>query len=137
MTAPAATKSFLPNVLQTAEPSVFVSSAATPITMQQISDSVPEDLKCLLQKFPSILRTDDVMPTPANGVEHHIHMAPIPQFLRNPVAWIQKNLKLQKRNSNVWNPAALFAVQITMGLSLAHGAQKRWILVVIITVSIW
>jgi cleavage and polyadenylation specificity factor subunit 1 len=66
--APAAVKSFLPNVLPTVEPSVSVSLAAQPIP-----DSVPEDVKRLLQKFPSILRTGDVMPTPTHGVEHHIH----------------------------------------------------------------
>jgi hypothetical protein len=35
--------------------------------------------------------------------------AVIPQFLQNPVAWIWKNLRLQKWNSNVRNPPALFA----------------------------
>jgi hypothetical protein len=34
---------------------------------------VPADVKILLQKFPSILRTGDVKPTPTHGVEHHIH----------------------------------------------------------------
>jgi hypothetical protein len=34
---------------------------------------VPDDVKTLLQKFPSILCTGDVKPTPTNGVEHHIH----------------------------------------------------------------
>jgi hypothetical protein len=36
-------------------------------------DSVPADVKTLLQKFPSILCTGDVKPTPTHGVEHHIH----------------------------------------------------------------
>jgi hypothetical protein len=35
----------------------------------------------------------------------------IPQFLLNPVTWIRKNMKLQKQNSWVCNPPALFAVQ--------------------------
>jgi hypothetical protein len=48
----------------------------------------------------------------------------ISQFLQNPVAWIRKNLRLQKRNSNVWNLPKLFAFKITMGLSFAHGAKK-------------
>jgi hypothetical protein len=30
-------------------------------------------VKTLLQKFPSILRTRDVKPTPTLGVKHHIH----------------------------------------------------------------
>jgi hypothetical protein len=34
---------------------------------------VPADIKILLQKFPSILCTGDVKPTPTQGVEHHIH----------------------------------------------------------------
>ncbi len=34
---------------------------------------MPADVKTLLQKFPSNLRTRDVKPTPTNGVEHHIH----------------------------------------------------------------
>jgi hypothetical protein len=59
--------------LQVPEPSASVSLAADPIAMQTIPDSVPEDVKQLLQKFPSILCMGDVMPTPTHGVEHRIH----------------------------------------------------------------
>ncbi len=34
---------------------------------------MPADVKILLKKYPSILRTGDVKPTPTHGVEHHIH----------------------------------------------------------------
>ncbi len=34
---------------------------------------MPDDIKILLQKFPSILHTGDVKPAPNHGVEHHIH----------------------------------------------------------------
>ncbi len=44
-----------------------------PPSYKKIPDSVPDDVKTLLQKFPSILRTGDVKPTPNHGVEHHIH----------------------------------------------------------------
>jgi hypothetical protein len=67
-----------------------------PNQMQPIPDSVPADVKTLLQKFPSILRTGDVKPTPKHGVEHQ---AATPQFLQSPAALIRKNLKLPKRNS--------------------------------------
>jgi hypothetical protein len=67
-TALAAAKSFLPYFSPIAEPSV----SAPPAT-QPIPDSVPEDVKLLLQKFTSILHTGDVMPIPTHGVEHHIH----------------------------------------------------------------
>jgi hypothetical protein len=39
---------------------------------------MPYDVKTLLQKFPSILRTGDVKPTPTHGVEHHIHIGSHP-----------------------------------------------------------
>jgi hypothetical protein len=56
-------------------------------------------------------------------------LAATPQLLQNPSALIQKNLRLPKRNSNVWNLLALFVVQNTMGFSFAQGGQKRWIMV--------
>ncbi len=34
---------------------------------------MPDDVKTLLQQFPSILCTGNVKPTPNYGVEHHIH----------------------------------------------------------------
>ncbi len=40
---------------------------------QPIPDSVPSDVKHLLQKFSSILRTGVVVPNPSHGVEHQIH----------------------------------------------------------------
>jgi hypothetical protein len=68
-TAPVAAKPHLPNVSPIVMPFVSVPSAT-----QKIPDSVPDNVKRLLKKFPSILCTGDVMPTPTHGVEHHIHM---------------------------------------------------------------
>jgi hypothetical protein len=67
-TAPATNKPPLPNISPIVELFVSIPSATL-----KIPDSVPDDVKRLLQKFPSILRTGDVMPTPPHGVEHHIH----------------------------------------------------------------
>jgi hypothetical protein len=67
-TAPVAAKPHLPNISPIVEPFVSVPSAT-----QKIPDSVPNNVKRLLKKFPSILCTGDVMPTPIHGVEHHIH----------------------------------------------------------------
>jgi hypothetical protein len=98
-----------------------------PPLFKKIPDSVPDDVKILLQKFPSILRTGDVKPTPNYGVEHHIHTGSHPPFLQNPAASIQKNCKSPRRNSYGWNPLALFTDQHHHGFSFAHGTQKRWI----------
>jgi hypothetical protein len=57
----------LPIVSPIVEPLVTFRSAT-----QKIPNSVPDDVKHLLKKFPSILRTGDVMPTPTHGVKHHI-----------------------------------------------------------------
>jgi hypothetical protein len=40
----------------------------------------------------------------------------------------QKNLKLPKQNSKVWNPPLLSAFNITMGVPFAHGSQTEWVL---------
>jgi hypothetical protein len=46
----------------------------SPPSYKKIPDSVPDDVKTLLQKFPSILRTGDVKPAPNHGFKHHIHI---------------------------------------------------------------
>jgi hypothetical protein len=69
---PAAAAPPLPSVLPIVEPSVSI-----PVT-QKIPDSLPDEVKRLLQKFPSFLHTGDVMPTPTHGVEHHINMGSHP-----------------------------------------------------------
>jgi hypothetical protein len=52
---------------------------------------VPADVKTLLQKFPSILRTGDVKLTPTHGVEHHNHTGSHP-----PVFAKSRSLNLEK-----------------------------------------
>jgi hypothetical protein len=91
--------------------------------MQPIPDSVPADVKTLLQKFPSILRTGDVKPTPKPGVEHPIHTSSHPPVWQSHAVLIRKNLKLLKRNLKGWNPLASFVVQ-----NHHRPLQKRWIL---------
>jgi hypothetical protein len=49
--------------------------------------------------------------------------ADTPQFLKKPAALTQKNLKLPKQNSKVWNPPLLSAFNITMDVPFAHGSQ--------------
>jgi hypothetical protein len=58
---------------------------------KKIPDSVPDDVKTLLQKFPSILRTRDVKPTPNHGVEDHIHTGSHPPvFAQSPQLDLEK-----------------------------------------------
>ncbi len=52
-----------------------------PLLFSKIPDSVLADVKTLLQKFPSILRSEDMKPTPTHGVKHHIHTSCHPPVL--------------------------------------------------------
>jgi hypothetical protein len=121
------------------DPPLSVLPAAGPTPTQPIPDSVPVDIKHLLQKYPSILRMGDVLPTPSHRVEHHIYMGSHPPFLQKPAAlMIQKNSRLPKQNSSVCNLLALSGVQNHHGLPLCTWSPKkmdRGGLAVIIAVS--
>jgi hypothetical protein len=67
--------------------------------VQVIPGIVPADMKFLLQKHSSILRTGDVLPKPIHGVSITFIPVATPLFLQKPAALIHKNLKLTKRNS--------------------------------------
>jgi hypothetical protein len=55
------------------DPPLSVLPAAELTPTQPIPDSVPADVKCLFQKYFSILRAGDVLPTPSHGEENHVH----------------------------------------------------------------
>jgi hypothetical protein len=57
---------------------------------------VPVDVEILLQKFPSILRTGDVKPTPNHGVEHHIHTDSHPQVFAKSCRLDPQKLQIAK-----------------------------------------
>jgi hypothetical protein len=88
---------------------------------------VPDDVKILLQKFPSILQTADVKPAPYHGVEHHIHTSSHPPFCKIP---LPRSTKIANRQSGIqkvrirWHCSQ---IKITMVFSFAHGTQKRQI----------
>jgi hypothetical protein len=108
--------------------------------MQPIKDSVPADVKILLQKFPSILRTEDVKPTPQHGVEHHIHTGSHPLVFAKSRRLDLEKLDIAKANSKGWNLLASFVVQIHRGPLLCTWFSKKMVLgglVVITAVSIW
>jgi hypothetical protein len=92
--------------------------------MQQIPDSVPADVKHVLQNFPSNLRTVDVMSTPTHGVEHHIHTDSRPPVFAKSRRLDPEKIYIAKAEFKHLESPALFAV----GFSFAHDAQKRWIL---------
>jgi hypothetical protein len=67
-----------------------------PLSVQPIPDSVPANVKLLLQKFPSILRMGDVVPNPSHGVEHHIHMGGHPPVFAKACCLDPEKLEIAK-----------------------------------------
>jgi hypothetical protein len=106
----------------------------SPPSKKKIQDSVPDAVKNLLQKFPSILHTGGVKPTHNHGVEHHIHTGshppPSPPFFQNPTASIQRNANRQSRIQKVRIHWHYSQIKIPMGFSFAHGTLSRILRVV-------
>ncbi len=84
-----------------------------PLSVQPIPDSMPVDVKLLLQKFPSFLHTGDVVPNSSHWVEHTSTWAdtPPPPVFAKARHLDPENLKLPRRNSNIWNLPELSAIQ--------------------------
>jgi hypothetical protein len=101
-------------------------------SVQVIPDIVPTDVKLLLQKHSSILRTGDVLPKPTQGVEHHIHTGSHPPVFAKARRLDPQKLEITKAEFKKvrihWHHSSF---KITMGLAFAHGAQKRWIMAVL------
>jgi hypothetical protein len=57
---------------------------------------VPDDVKTLLQKFPSISHTRDVKLTPNHGVEHHIHTGSHPPVFAKSCRLDPEKLQIAK-----------------------------------------
>ncbi len=65
-------------------------------SMQVVPECVPADMKLLLQKNSSILRTVDVMPEPTHGVKHHIHTGSHPPVFEKARCLDPQKLEIAK-----------------------------------------
>jgi hypothetical protein len=57
---------------------------------------VTANVKVLLQKFSSILRTRDVKPTPTHRVEHHVHTSSHPPVFAKSCRLDPEKLQIAK-----------------------------------------
>jgi hypothetical protein len=83
---------------------------------------VPADVKTLLQKFPSILCTRDVDPTPTHGVKHHIHNGSQPPVFAKSRCLDPEKLQIAKTE---FKRLALFAIQNHHGHPLCTWFPKK------------
>jgi hypothetical protein len=93
--------------------------------MQPIPDSLPADVKRLLQKLPSILPTGDVMPTPTYGVEHHINTGShLPVFAKSHCLGPEK-LEIAKAEFNCLESASIVCCSKSPWASPVHMVPKK------------
>jgi hypothetical protein len=108
--------------------------------MQPIPDSVPADVKVLLQKFPSILRTGDVKPTPTHEVEYHIHTGSHPPVFAKSRRLDPEKLEIAKAEFKRVESAGIILHSKSPWATPCTWFPKNTDLgdlVAIITVSVW
>ncbi len=103
------------------DPPVSVLPVAVLIPTQLIPDSMPADVKCLLQKFSSMFRTGDVVPNPSHGVENHIHTGGHPPIFAK--IW---NCQGKFFLSNIWNPRVLSTSPWASPLHMVPRKDGSW-----------
>ncbi len=95
-----------------------------PFSVQAIPEPVPADVKLLLQKFPSILRTDDVVPNPSYGVEHHVHMGDNPSVFAKGHCLNPEKLEIAKAEFKCLESAGIVCSSTSLWASPLHMVPK-------------
>jgi hypothetical protein len=88
-------------------------------SVQVIPEFVTDDMKLLLQKHSTIVRTGDVMPKPTHGVEHHIHTSSHPPVFAKARRLDPQKLEIVKAEFKKLESAGIICH------SKSHGSQKR------------
>jgi hypothetical protein len=86
---------------------------------------VPADVKILLQKFPSILRTGDVKLTPTHGVEHHIHTGSHPPVFARSRRLDPEKLQIAKSEFKRLESAGIIRRSTSPWASPLHMVPKK------------
>ncbi len=111
-----------------------------PSSFQKIPDSVPVDVKILLQKFPSIPYTRDVKLTTTHGVEHHIHTGSHPPVFAKSRCLDPEKLQIGKAEIKRLESVGIIRHSKSPWASPLHMVPKkedRGGLVATIAVKIW
>jgi hypothetical protein len=93
--------------------------------MQPIPSSVPADVKILLKKYPSILRTEDVKPTLTHGVEHHILTGSHPPVFAKARRLDQEKLEIAKAEYKRLESAGIIRHSKSPWASPMHMVPKK------------
>jgi hypothetical protein len=86
---------------------------------------VPADVQALLQKFPSILLTGDVKPTPTHGVKHHIHTGSHPPVFTKSRRLDPEKLQITKAEFKRLESAGIICRSKSPWASPLHMVPKK------------
>ncbi len=86
---------------------------------------MPADFQALLQKFPSILLTGDVKPTPTHGVEHHIHTGSHPPVFTKSRRLDPEKLQITKAEFKRLESAGIICRSKSPWASPLHMVPKK------------
>jgi hypothetical protein len=92
---------------------------------------MPDDVKILLQTFPSILRTGDVKPTPNHGVEHHIRTSSHPPVFAKSRRLDPEKLQIAKAEFKRLESAGIVCRSKSPWASPLHMVPKKAFVVTI------
>ncbi len=96
-----------------------------PPLLKKIPNSVPADVKILLQKFPSILCTGYVKPTPTHGVEHHLHTGSYPPVFAKSHRLNPEKLQIAKAEFKSLKSAGIIRRSTSPWASPLHMVPKK------------
>ncbi len=83
-----------------------------------------DDVKTLWQKFPFILRTGDVKPTPNHGVKNHIHTGSLPPVFAKSLRLDPEKLQVAKVEFRRLESAGIVRRSKSPWASPLHMVQK-------------
>jgi hypothetical protein len=86
---------------------------------------VPDDVKILMHKFPSILHTGNVKPAPNHGVEHHIHTSSHPPVFAKSRRLDPEKLQIVKAEFKILESAGIVCRSKSPWASPLHMVPKK------------
>ncbi len=96
-----------------------------PPSSKKIPNFVPADVKALLQKFPFILCTREVKPTPIHWVKHHIHASSHPPVYAKYRRLDPEKLQIAKAELIRLESAGIFHQSKSPWASPLHMVHKK------------
>ena len=98
-------------------------AAATPL--QEVSNAIPEPVRQLLAKYPTIIRSETLTPAPSHGVEHHIDTGGHRPVFAKPRRLAPEKLKIAEAEFKKLEQAGIIRRSNSAWASPLHMVPKK------------